>query len=316
MVSKMDSDLTLAIVLLIVLGIALFVEFRYIRGKKDDTIDIALNKDEAFNSLNTTQAVSRALKDRGRDTGPAEMELLRASLAYDRRSYVECIEAVKKAKRLLDEAPTLALDDEPKAPLESEPSDEEEKTEEHANIGETRKLPPNYLESKFMINTAGDEIEKSRSEGKDVTASVCLLDEAKMAFDCKNFDVALSKSLKAKKGAEGIAEPVVLEVVKTAPPAKTVRAIKAAIIEEPLDEVRCANCGAEARDDDSFCAKCGRPIERKQECPKCGAELSDEDVFCRKCGTEVRTAYQCPECGAAATDDDPVCVKCGARFEK
>ena len=122
MVPKMDSDLTLAIVLLIVLGIALFVEFRYIRGKKDDTIDIALNKDEAFNSLNTTQAVSRALKDRGRDTGPAEMELLRASLAYDRRSYVECIEAVKKAKRLLDEAPTLALDDEPKAPLESGPN--------------------------------------------------------------------------------------------------------------------------------------------------------------------------------------------------
>jgi predicted RNA-binding Zn-ribbon protein involved in translation (DUF1610 family) len=314
MVPKMDSDLTLVIVLLIVLGIALFFEFRYIRGKKDDTIDLALNKDEAFNTLNTTQAVSRALKDRGRDTGPAEMELLRASLAYDRRSYVESIESVKKAKKLLDEAPTLALPDEPeKVPLESDPSEEEEKVQEHANIGETRKLPPNYLESKFMINTAGDEIEKSRSEGKDVTASVCLLDEAKMAFDCKDYDVALRKSLKAKKGAEGTSEPVVQEVVRAAPPAKMVRA---AIVEEPLDTVRCANCGVEARDDDSFCAKCGRPIERKQECPKCGAEISDEDVFCRKCGTEVKTAYQCPECGAAVTDEDPVCVKCGARFEK
>lgn len=312
----MDLDLTLVIILLIILGIAVFVEFRYIRGKKDDSIDRALNKDEAFNALNTTQAVSRALKEKGRDTGPAEMELLRASLAYDRRDYLECIESVKKAKMLLDAAPSIALEEEPKkVPFKNESADQEkeEEVQEHANIVETKKLPPNYLESKFMIATAGDEIDRSRSGGKDVTASVCLLDEAKMAFECKEYDVALRKSLKAKKGTGATSETIELKVLEIAPPTKMVMKD---IAEEPSDMARCAKCGVEAKDDDNFCAKCGNPIERKQSCPNCGAEVSGEDVFCRKCGTEVKTAYRCPKCGAVATDDDPVCVKCGARFEK
>ena len=314
----MDLDLTLIIILLIILGIAVFVEFKYIRGKKDESIDRALNKDEAFNALNTTQAVSRALKDKGRDTGPAEMELLRASLACDRRDYLECIESVKKAKMLLDAAPFVAFEEEPKKfPIKNEPADQEEEEEEegqeHANIGETRKLPPNYLESKFMIVTAGDEIERSRSEGKDVTASVCLLDEAKMAFECKEYDVALRKSLKAKKGTGAGSETIERKVSEIAPPTKM---IMKDIAEEPSDMVRCEKCGVKAKDDDNFCAKCGNPIERKQSCPNCGAEVSEEDVFCRKCGTGVKTAYRCPKCGSVATDDDPVCVKCGARFEK
>ncbi len=210
----MDLDLTLIIVLLVVLAIAVFIEIKYIRGKKDDNIDRALDKDEAFNALNTTQAVSRALKDKGRDTGPAEMELLRASLAYDRRNYLECIESVKKAKKLLDEAPTVAFEVEPKkVPLKVQPIGEEEEVQEHANIGETRKLPPNYLESKFMIATAGDEIESGRSagQGRDLHRSACL-DEAKMAFECKDYDLALKKSLKAKKGIEA---PLELQKPKT-----------------------------------------------------------------------------------------------------
>jgi predicted RNA-binding Zn-ribbon protein involved in translation (DUF1610 family) len=311
---KMDLDLTLIIVLLIVLGIAVFVEIKYIRGKKDDNIERALDKDEAFNSLNTTQAVSRALKDKGKDTGPADMELLRASMAYDRRGYLECIEAVKKAKKLLDEAPTKAFVAEPERSLPMiEPADEGDEVQDHANIGETRKLPQNYLESKFMIATAGDEIEKCRSEGKDTTASVCLLDEAKLAFECKDYDVALRKSLKAKKATEVQTEPTTPKIVelipKTAPAGKEVAKV-------PEKVVRCSKCGVVAKKDDNFCAKCGNTIERKQECPNCGAEVSGDDAFCRKCGSEIKTAYQCPQCGTAAEDDDPVCAKCGARFEK
>lgn len=309
----MDLDLTLIIVLLVVLAIAVFVEIKYIRGKKDDNIDRALDKDEAFNALNTTQAVSRALKDKGRDTGPAEMELLRASLAYDRRNYLECIESVKKAKKLLDEAPTVAFEVEPKkVPLKVQPIGEEEEVQEHANIGETRKLPQNYLESKFMIATAGDEIESGRSAGKDVTSSVCLLDEARMAFECKDYDLALKKSLKAKKAIEA---PLELQKPKTIE-SNDRTATVAKDVEVGENAAFCAKCGAKAKDDDNFCAKCGNIVGSKPECPNCGAEVSLEDIFCRKCGAEIKTAYQCPECGAVATDDDPVCVKCGARFEK
>lgn len=310
----MDLDLTLIIILFVVLGIAVFVEIRYIRGKKDDTIERGLEKDEAFNALNTTQAVSRALKDKGKDTGPADMELIHASMAYDRRNYLECIESVKRAKKLLDEAPTKPFEAEPKkVPLKIEPIEAEEVIQDHANIGETKKLPQNYLESKFMITAAGDDIEKSRSEGKDITASVCLLDEARMAFDCKDYDTAFKKSLKAKKAIDGSSEQTVTKVVETTPQPLM---ISEQIVEGPKNDVRCSECGVVAKDDDNFCAKCGTPIERKKECPNCGAEVSEEDVFCRKCGAEIKTAYQCPECGAVATDNDPVCPKCGARFEK
>ncbi len=286
----MDLDIILVIVLLIVLGIAVFIELRYIRSKRSDGIERALEKDESFNALNTTKAVGRVLKDKGRDTSKAEMELLRASLAYDRSDYAECMDSVDKAKKLLDSAPDVGFANE--AANESVVDGgipEEEPVQEQATIVEARKLPPNYLESKFMIATAGDEIERSRLEGKDVSGSICLLDEARIAFESKDYDLALRKSLKAKKGAEASSEPAQIEVVKIVPPIKTV---EKDIVKDSSSPSACTNCGADARIDDVFCAKCGKPIVRTRVCDSCGTKLSEDDAFCRKCGTEVKTAHQ------------------------
>lgn len=282
-------DIILVIVLLIVLGIAVFIELRYIRSKRSDGIERALEKDESFNALNTTKAVGRALKDKGLDTTKAEMELLRASLAYDRRDYAECMDSVNKAKKLLDSAPDIGFTDEAKNESGVDGGiPEEEPVQEQATIVEARKLPPNYLESKFMIATAGDEIERSRSEGKDVSGPVSLLDEARIAFESKDYDIALRKSLKAKKGAEASCGPAQIETVKMVPPIKTVEDI----VKDPSGPSACTNCGADARIDDVFCAKCGKPIVRTRACASCGTKLSEDDVFCRKCGTEVKTANQ------------------------
>ncbi len=285
----MDLDIILVIVLLLVLGIAVFIELRYIRSKRSEGIERALEKDESFNALNTTKAVGRALKDKGRDTAKAELELLRGSLAYDRGDYAECMDSVNKAKKLLDSAPDIGFANEASnGPEADDSTPEEEPMQEQATIADARKLPPNYLESKFMIKTAGDEIERFRSEGKDVSGSMYLLDEARIAFESKDYDLALRKSLKAKKGAESSSEPAQIDVVKIIPPIKTV---EIDIVKDSSSSSACSNCGADSRIDDVFCAKCGKPIVRTRACTACGTKLSEDDVFCRKCGTEVKTAY-------------------------
>jgi hypothetical protein len=274
----------------IVLVIALFIQFRFLRPKRDDAIEKALDRDDAYNAMTTAQAVSNALRDKGRDTKEADRLLVEAELAYNRGDYLKCTDASKRAKDYLTIAPMAKPDFAPLSEDKPEPSDKP--LPEQPKISEVKKLPQNYLESKFMINTAADHIEKGRSEGKDVTASVCLLDEARMAFDCKDYDTAFRKSLKAKKVAEETAEPDPDSIVEVAMPVRTVEVIKPAheeVAQEHPGAASCAKCGTEARDDDNFCAKCGTPIVRRRLCSQCGAELSEDDLFCRKCGAEAKT---------------------------
>jgi ribosomal protein L40E len=274
----------------IALVIALVIEFRYLRPKKDDAIEKALDRDDAYNAMTTAQAVSNALRDKGRDTKEADRLLVEAELAYNRGDYLKCTDASKRAKDYLAIAPMAKPDFTPLSEDKPEPTDQP--LPEQPKISEVKKLPPNYVESKFMITTAADHIEKGRSEGRDVTASVCLLDEAKMAFDCKDYDTAFRKSLKAKKAAEGTAEPATERIVEVAMPVKADQVIKSVDQGASPDipaTVSCAKCGAEARADDSFCAKCGTPIVSRRLCSQCGADLSLDDLFCRKCGTEAVT---------------------------
>ena len=62
--------------------------------------------------------------------------------------------------------------------------------------------------------------------------------------------------------------------------------------------MKCRNCGAELRETDTFCPKCGEKVNLIDTCPFCGAELSEGTVFCPKCGKKVSEA---PE-----DDDIPV----------
>jgi predicted RNA-binding Zn-ribbon protein involved in translation (DUF1610 family) len=303
-------SLALVVILGIVLVIVLYIQFRYLRPKKDEAIGVALERDGAYNAMTTSQAVSSTLRERGKDTSEADKLLIEAELAYNRGDFIMCTDSSRRAKDCLAVAPMAKVEFEPQNKAETAQS--EGSHPEQPKICEARKLPPNYLESKFMIETASDEIEQCRSEGKNVADSDRLLDEAKAAFERKEYDLALRKSLKAKKSISEGSAPPERKVAEIVSPIKTV---KRDIVLDSSKAESCPTCGTVARDDDNFCAKCGKPIERKRLCPTCGSEVSEDDVFCRKCGTEVRVAYQCPQCGAIATDDDPVCVKCGARFE-
>lgn len=49
--------------------------------------------------------------------------------------------------------------------------------------------------------------------------------------------------------------------------------------------MKCAECGADVKDGDDFCGKCG--AKQKQTCPDCGEKISSKDAFCGKCGAKL-----------------------------
>lgn len=70
----------------------------------------------------------------------------------------------------------------------------------------------------------------------------------------------------------------------------------------PSPQNYCASCGTALADSErvradgaSFCMKCGKIVKKAQplfyrRCATCGAELREGEFFCRKCGTAVSTS--------------------------
>ena len=51
--------------------------------------------------------------------------------------------------------------------------------------------------------------------------------------------------------------------------------------------MKCKNCGAELRETDTFCPKCGEKVNFIDTCPFCGEKLREGALFCPKCGKRV-----------------------------
>src|SRR5262245_51979783 len=59
----------------------------------------------------------------------------------------------------------------------------------------------------------------------------------------------------------------------------------------PADPIPCPACGAENRDDASFCGECGAPLRPSVAvCGACGRENSPDGRFCDGCGNPLREA--------------------------
>ena len=89
---------------------------------------------------------------------------------------------------------------------------------------------------------------------------------------------------------------------------------------EAANPLTCDNCGAELKEGNSFCPKCGDKVETNDEnslkCENCGSPLSENTLFCETCGTKVNTVKKvsnkvCPSCGAELEDCVTFCEECG-----
>jgi len=296
----LDWNIVLLVILSIVLLVAIYLEFKYLRPKRRDDIELVLKQDDAYNAISSTKAVSASLKTMGKDTVQADALMLKADMEYDRKDYVKAIATAKAARDLLIRAkdvevfeerpqPTHGMD----APYEDEPVPEQ-KVEEKT-VHEIKKLPPNYLESKFLIETTKEDIEKAKAADRDCSVSEAHLSESEKCFEDKDYAGALRCCMKAKRALEGRSSGqsgAESAIKPKAPEKETVEALPA----EPRPQetqapevagTTCQKCGASANEDDNFCPKCGNKIVRQVNCGKCGSPVTPDDTFCRKCGEKL-----------------------------
>lgn len=263
-----DTNQVFLIVLLVVLAVVVYFELRFMRSRNKDHIQMIVDKDEAYNAIMTTKAIASSLKQRGRDTKEAEQAILRAEASYKRNSFITARDTAIRAKELLMSSPVIEV----AAPVKAaEDAPEEAPQEEHKTVHEVKKLEPNLLESRFIINACREDLVAAEGAGKDTVKAKEALASAERSFEDKRYGDALCEGLKARRLISD-------EIPAQAPPKDAV------IVKVPKPERRCEKCSAAIGQDDAFCRKCGEPVVIRRNCQHCRAEMEEGDLFCPKCG--------------------------------
>ena len=313
MVRLSDVDLIILAVLGVILAIVVFLELRYFRSKRKARVDNKILLDDAYNSIMTTKAVAEALKSQGKVSKEANLLIIEAEAAFQRGNHLYALESINKAKDLLKNAKEETAD--PVASIVAKVGSKgvEEKCE--VPFQEARKLPKNYLESKFMICSVRDILEQRGAKQKNAGAEENLK-QADQMFQKEEYTEALKLALRAKRALDGGADsigPIESKPIATdsqmerlPPQPKSLR--------EPSKN--CVRCGASLTDDDVYCRKCGMKVDRSPKCSACEEKLADDDIFCRKCGNQVKNAYSCPKCGEVVSEDATSCPKCGTLLSR
>lgn len=281
-----DPMFYFTLIILVILSVVTYLELKFVKRKRLERIEAKVRVDDIYNQIVTSRAVSSAIKGQGRSTKEADLAILEADTAFSRGNYTDAKAAVERAKELLrnakkDPDPSLQFDAMPQQPAESKLPEECE-----VPFQETKKLPKNYLESKFLIGSVKDQVEQAARSGADVSLAEDNLKLAEEAFAREDYTEALKDALKAKKSLEG-GEPALEEKAKTKELA-SIEKVPAAVVVKP-NLSKCEKCSMELDPDDMFCPKCGAKVERDIRCPRCANRLRVEDAYCRKCGLPLRS---------------------------
>jgi ribosomal protein L40E len=130
-------------------------------------------------------------------------------------------------------------------------------------------LPANYVQSKFMLSTTKDLLEKKGITGGE---AFDFYTSALRFFESENYTKALSQAIKAERILDsGTLTLIAEEKIPS-------------ISEEVIEVWACPGCNAEISDDDVFCRGCGQNLAAAPKCPGCGVDIDTSDKFCRKCG--------------------------------
>ncbi len=282
-------------------------------------------KEDVQGSIATARTMLKLLEQRGVNITKAEALVIQAEMAMDARLYSKADDYLKEAKEEALRA-NKAHEDGTDILNAPPPSGKEEDSPKKV----FDEFPPYYLQAKFEMKRAGDSIDTAEREGRDTEEAKGFLNEAKGHFDTEGYEKAFSMAVKARKSAEGESveyirviededteEDAVEERIEVSLSKNLEVEAKDAIacVAEKLTVSVCPNCGAEVKDEDVFCRKCGFKL---LFCPNCGASVEEEDIFCAKCGYRVKAeeeVYLCPECGKEVGSDDVFCPHCGVRFK-
>ena len=255
-------------------------------------------EDEAYNQMQMVKSMSKMMEIRGYNTLEVESVLLKAQRAYNDGRFAECLEIVNNAKRML-----MRIKNEEKTEDKISPHVEKE-LEIIKRIGEkkndeemppqvkdfVKKLPPNYLQSKFEIEVVEEKLRKMEESAVKEAAKLYLF-KAQEAFKAKNYTDALKFAIKSNRildgGELGTSIPQQPKpIAEEKPPMVTPLVEEEKAMEE--EELYCPKCGAIVRPEDKYCWNCGAKLIFIYTCPNCGAEVSSEDKYCRHCGYKLR----------------------------
>ncbi|MBI0583381.1 MAG: zinc ribbon domain-containing protein [Methanomassiliicoccus sp.] len=250
------TETLILIVVVIISAAVAFLELRFVRDRRRTKIDAAVEKDDAYNAVTTTRAVAMSLRQNGRDTTEGDVLIYQAESAYGRGEFLNATELAGRARKTLM---TCKEKDLMSMPAPSVRKCEEESTEVPAT--RISKMPANYLESKFIIDTVEGMVPQA-PDGVREEAETCLA-RARSCFDGEEYTAALAEALKAKRvlaPAERSRRTAPSEVIRLSPPARTESAAEKAPAGGSEPRMSCPSCHVEVRPDDAFCRKCGTRI--------------------------------------------------------
>ena len=287
------------LILLILMVVVLAAELAYImlrkkrrkeemfRKKKDPVETVA---ERAHNLILTIESISRTLANQGINTFEADDLLRQARIEETAKDFGAAVERAEAAKlvllRLKRESAARGQTSSPSysdpekrpmnqsiyntadTPITATPWPEGEAARENMDLDS---LPTNYIQAKFMLNTA-----KGLLENKEITSGDAfdLYQKAQNYFDQKDYSKALSHAIKAEQLIDSGTVNLIAE--ETHPD-----------IEE-IEIYVCPSCDTEVADDDAFCNECGQNLEEETGCPGCGEPTTANDKFCRKCGEKLK----------------------------
>lgn len=254
----------LVIVVLVLATAALFVLLRLmksgtlqraLRAREEETAQ----RDRAHNALVTSEGIARELAARGLGSAQASALLQEAWQAHYEGHPGEADSLAAEARSLLLEV--LQRDEVPDAG----PEEVEALPEEKPVLG--KEYPKNYLQAKFLLGVLRDRLKGAKKGSPEAKRARQLARDARTTFDEERYTDAVALALNARRALDGEAEDEVGP-------------------ETPRREADgCPSCGTPVGLDDTFCGRCGTPLEADERaCPGCKTGVAPDDNFCRKCG--------------------------------
>lgn|GEM_PF-6422427 len=263
-----NEDAFLTALLIAIVLLAGYLEWSYARGRlmkrRTRKMALELDRDEAFNATVTSMAIVRNMKLQGFDVSAAEQLMRQAEMELDAGKYREAKEHSLETRELLmkirDGGDGGDMDPkEPREEMNNPQTDEENRP----------KLPRNYAEASFTIRSLEEDMRHLNGSEQAIEA----LNAAKKEFENGSYDAALKYAVKARK-LMGEEEKGSLQVIPSKEARVNIETVMA-----------CPECGAQLREGDRYCRKCGTSIQIS--CPECGAEVASDDLYCGKCGRSL-----------------------------
>jgi len=287
------------IVLGIILGLTAYALWMFLKkvgaiylwAKKGELMH--KKEDEAYNQLNLLRGLMKAMRAKGRDVSKAAAMVRVAAEAFEDGDYNKVLEMADDIKHALLTSPESfpggsAGATEEKKDILTEPavtpaSNDEKET---PMMVLKREKPPNYLESKFMLQKAETVLTEEEKKGNDVSRQRELLIQGRTAFENKDYTAALSYAIRVMREFD----PSMFTPVETKDegekPEEKAQDVTPEKMKPPVtpEEKKCDSCGSICDPEDSFCYNCGSPLLRKCVC---GRPIRNQDRFCRGCGKKV-----------------------------